>query len=180
MADRNVPDSATLALWKDSYNLTAEDVGDIGDLNAPFSGIPTDLVEGINSKIEIKRSIALAVALGQDKKMANDFKNEIAKDIAIDTGAFTTLYTTPAAMATVLLELDIANTHATDDITVSVTLTSGGTEVYLVKKAPVPVGGALKAVSGQKIVLEAAEVLKVAASVASSADVICSLLEDVN
>ncbi|MDP7367067.1 MAG: hypothetical protein QGH83_07390 [Candidatus Pacebacteria bacterium] len=112
--------------------------------------------------------------------MANDFKNEIAKDIAIDTGAFTTLYTTPAAMATVLLELDIANTHATDDITVSVTLTSGGTEVYLVKKAPVPVGGALKAVSGQKIVLEAAEVLKVAASVASSADVICSLLEDVN
>jgi len=35
-------------------------------------------------------------------------------------------------------------------------------------------------VSGQKVVLEENEVLTVAASVASSADAICSLLEDVN
>ena len=108
--------------------------------------------------------------------MANEFKNATAQNIAVDSGTYTTLYTTPAGKATVLLELDIANTHASSDITVSVKLDS----IFLVKAAPVPVGGTLKAVSGQKVVLEQNEVLTVAASLASSADAICSLLEDVN
>lgn len=57
-------------------------------------------------------------------------------------------------------------------------MTSGGTDYYLVKGATVPVGGSLVPIGGdQKLVLEAADVLKVISSAASSADVIASLLE---
>ena len=57
-------------------------------------------------------------------------------------------------------------------------VTSSATDYYLVKGAVVPVGGSLVPVGGdQKLVLEAADVLKVVSSAASSADVICSLLE---
>ena len=40
--------------------------------------------------------------------MANEFKNATAQNIAVDSGTYTTLYTTPASKTTVLLELDIA------------------------------------------------------------------------
>ena len=124
--------------------------------------------------------------------MANDFKSFSKANIAIDSGTYSTLYTVPyvsTAMESILLEVDIANTHATDDITVDVKInknrggTGGTDDVFLVKAAPVPQGGALKAVSGQKIVMEGTatglDTITVAASVASAADCIVSLLEDV-
>ena len=124
--------------------------------------------------------------------MANDFKSFSKTNIAIDSGTYSTLYTVPyvsTAMESILLEVDIANTHATDDITVDVKInknrggTGGTDDVFLVKAAPVPQGGALKAVSGQKIVMEGTstgmDTITVAASVASAADCIVSVLEDV-
>ena len=111
--------------------------------------------------------------------MANDFKSVAKTNIAIDSGTFDTMYTGLSAKETILLEIDMANT-TTGDITVSVKLAkSGGDTVFLVKAAPIPAGGALKAISGQKIVMEAADVLSVAASAASSADCLVSFLEDV-
>jgi len=47
-----------------------------------------------------------------------------------------------------------------------------------VKNAPVPVGSALKAVSGQKIVLNGDDKIQVYAS-AATVDVVASILEDV-
>jgi len=123
--------------------------------------------------------------------MANDFKSFSKANIAIDSGTYSTLYTVPYTatdVESILLEVDISNTSASDiTVDVKVNKNSGGTggvdDVFLVKAAPVPVGGALKAVSGQKIVLmstsTAADTLTVAASVASAADCIVSLLEDV-
>ena len=64
MADRNVNDTDTFAIWRDTYNSTAVDIGDIANLNNEFNGTPTDLVESVNSKVTRKVSIALAVALG--------------------------------------------------------------------------------------------------------------------
>ena len=111
--------------------------------------------------------------------MANDFKSVAKTNIAIDSGTFDTMYTGLASKETILLEIDMANT-TTGDITVSIKLAkSGGDTVFLVKAAPIPAGGALKAISGQKIVMEAADVLSVAASAASSADCLVSFLEDV-
>ena len=122
--------------------------------------------------------------------MANDFKSFSKQNIAIDSGTYSTVYTVPAGTKeAILLEVDIANTHASNDITVDckVNKNSGGTggtdDIFVVKAAPVPVGGALKVVSGQKIVLMSTatgqDTVSVAASVASAADCIVSVLEDV-
>ena len=124
--------------------------------------------------------------------MANDFKSFSKANIAIDSGTYSTVYTVPYTatdVEAILLEIDIANIHATDDITVDVKVNknSGGTggtdDIFIVKAAPVPQGGALKAVSGQKIVLMSTstgvDTVSVAASVASAADCIVSVLEDV-
>ena len=64
MADRTVPTSDTFDEWRQTYNLTGQDVGEIANLNNTFSGTPTDLVEAVNSKTTTGFSIAMAVALG--------------------------------------------------------------------------------------------------------------------
>jgi len=119
--------------------------------------------------------------------MANDFKSFSKKDIAVDSGTYSTLYTALLNKETILLEIDIANTTSSD-ITVDCKLNKKSThasanDVFIVKSAPLPAGGALKVVSGQKIVMEGnatgLDTVTVAASVASSADCIVSLLEDV-
>ena len=64
MADRTVPTTDTFDQWRTTYNLTGQDVGDIGNLNTTFTATPTDLVEAINSKSTAAFSIAMAIALG--------------------------------------------------------------------------------------------------------------------
>ena len=64
MADRNVPTTASVETWRTTYNSSATDIGDIGQLNNTFSGTPTDLVEAVNSKTTTGFSIAMSVALG--------------------------------------------------------------------------------------------------------------------
>ena len=51
---------------------------------------------------------------------------------------------------------------------------------YIVRDAPIPVGGALKVIAGQKLVLEAQDSLIVTASSATSVDAIASILEAVS
>lgn len=107
--------------------------------------------------------------------MANDFKN--AQNVGVTSVA--TVYTAPASKTSIILELDIANTSASA-VTVSAEVvdTSASTDAYIVKDAPVPVGASLQVVSGQKIILEATDLIRVTAS--GTCDVICSILEDVN
>mgnify|MGYP003324730786 FL=1 len=64
MADRTVPTTDTFDQWRQTYNLTGQDVGDIANLNNTFTGTPTDLVEAVNSKTTTGFSIAMAIALG--------------------------------------------------------------------------------------------------------------------
>ena len=106
--------------------------------------------------------------------MANTFKNQFSKSVGTSAA---TIYTCPSATQTTVIGLTVGNITASP-ITVDVYVTSSATDYYLVKGAVVPVGGSLVPVGGdQKLVLEAADVLKVVSSAASSADVICSLLE---
>ena len=64
MADRTVPTTDTLEQMRQEFNSLAADVGDIGQLNATFSGTPTDLVEKASAAATSGFSIAMAVALG--------------------------------------------------------------------------------------------------------------------
>jgi hypothetical protein len=57
--------------------------------------------------------------------------------------------------------------------------TSGAEDsVYLVKAAPIPVGGALVVIGGdQKVVMEPGDAIKVTSDTAASADVVLSHLD---
>ena len=51
---------------------------------------------------------------------------------------------------------------------------------YIVRDAPIPIGGALKVIAGQKLVMEATDSMIVQTSSANSVDSIASILEDVS
>ena len=93
--------------------------------------------------------------------MANDFKNAQAVGVT----SVTTIYTAPAAKDSIILELDISNTTASA-VTASVEVvdTSASTDAYIVKDAPIPVGGSLQVISGQKVILERTDLIRVTAS----------------
>jgi hypothetical protein len=107
--------------------------------------------------------------------MANVFKNQLRKNVG---SVEETLYTVPADNKSIIIELDVCNT-TNGAVTCDLYITKGGVDFFVVKAAPVPVGGSLQIISGQKIVLEAADALKIRSSVAASIDVIVSILEDV-
>jgi len=102
--------------------------------------------------------------------MASVFKNAVTAGVGTNT---TSVYTVPASTTATVIGLTVSNitgSNATTDV--QVTDTSGGTTVYLVKAANVPVGGALVPIGGeQKIVLE------VTSSASASLDVTVSILE---
>ena len=65
MADRLVTTSETVFDLRETYNLTAQDVGDIANLNSTsFSGTPTNVVDAVSALATSGFSIAMAVALG--------------------------------------------------------------------------------------------------------------------
>jgi hypothetical protein len=63
-------------------------------------------------------------------------------------------------------------------VTVLIRDSSANAAFHIVKNAPVPVGSALKVVSGQKVVLNGNDKLQVYAS-ANTVDVVASILQDV-
>ena len=107
--------------------------------------------------------------------MANTFKNSLARNVGTSAS---TVYTAPSSKNSILIELDVCNT-TNSGVQCSAYITSGGADYYIVKNAPVPVGGSLQVVAGQKIVLSNTDAIKVLSSTASSLDVIASVLEDV-
>ena len=104
--------------------------------------------------------------------MANTFKNYLAASVGTSAS---TVYTVGGSTTATTIGLNIAN-RVTSQIKVSAYITSGGTDYYIVRDAPIPAGSALSVLDG-KIVLEAADVVKVVSDTASSADVVLSVLE---
>ena len=65
MADRQVTTSETVLDLRETYNLTAQDVGDIANLNSTtFTGTPTNVVDAVSALATSGFSVAMAVALG--------------------------------------------------------------------------------------------------------------------
>lgn len=103
--------------------------------------------------------------------MSNTFKNFLGAGVTTAT----TIYTAPAATQSTVIGMNIANT-ASAAANVSVELQSGATTVYVVKNAPIPIGGALVPIGGdQKLVLQAGDLIKVTSD--QTVDVIVSALE---
>lgn len=99
--------------------------------------------------------------------MANTFKSYQNTGVTTET----IILTGPASTQTTVIGLSIANTAAVP-VYVDVKLNTA----YVVKQAPVPVGGALVVVGGdQKIVVETLDTIKVTST--GTVDVITSTLE---
>ena len=115
--------------------------------------------------------------------MANAFK--IKTFAGGSTGANTDMliYTGKTSTETTIIGMSIANI-TTSQITVDVKIESDTSDgetnanVFLIKDAPIPVGGTLVVVGGdQKVVMEPGDIIKVQSDVASSADVHLSHLD---
>jgi hypothetical protein len=97
--------------------------------------------------------------------MANTFKNSTLKSVGTSVQ---NVYAAGAGVQSTVIGMTVAN-MVTTPISVS---------VFLIKDATVAPGGALVPIGGdQKVVLEAGDYLQVNTSVASSADVVVSVLE---
>ncbi len=105
--------------------------------------------------------------------MANTFKNA-AKAIG---NSATTVYTCPAATTGVIHAIYISNIHATNDVTVDITVTdtSATATFHIAKNLSVPNGSV--AIFEKPINLEATDILKLTASAASTLEAFASILE---
>lgn len=110
--------------------------------------------------------------------MANAFKTKTFDGSSTAASTAMTIYTCPASTETTIIGMTVSNI-TTSQILVDVTFeNSDGDNVYILKAAPIPVGGALVPVGGeQKIVMEASDIIKVTSDTANSADTTLSILE---
>jgi hypothetical protein len=105
--------------------------------------------------------------------MANTFTSYVNKDVGTSAA---TVVTVAASTQTTLIGMSCANTTSSP-VTADAYVTRSAVNYYLVKGATVPVGGSLVIVGGdQKVVLITSDVLKVVSSVATSIDVVTSVL----
>lgn len=108
--------------------------------------------------------------------MANSFKRKLSRSLGTSLTAVGS-YTVGAATEVTVIGLAVSNTTASQ-VLVDATLNDGANDTYLIKEAPVPSGGSIVIIGGdQKVVLEVGDSIKVKSSVASSVDVVMSILE---
>ena len=110
--------------------------------------------------------------------MANTFR--LINNAVMPTSAGTgdALYTVGSSKTSVVLGLTLSNVH-TAQVTTTVTIIDSSASITspLIKDAPIPVGGSLEIMSGNKIVLETTDIIKVDCSVADKISATMSVME---
>ena len=119
--------------------------------------------------------------------MANTFKTVTFAAEPASAGTPYVMYTVAGSTTTVVLGLVLANIH-TAQVTATVRLvsdtanravtnnTANGTSI-IVKDAPIPVGGALELLAGNKVVLETTDQITIDCSVADKLSGTLSIME---
>jgi hypothetical protein len=108
--------------------------------------------------------------------MAQDFELALVADI----GTGTTLYNNSDS-DDALIGIRFANIHASASITVDCWITRSSVDYYLIKNAPIPVGGSLELIDGgSKINLLSGDHLKATCDTASSCDVAISRVDTIS
>jgi len=114
--------------------------------------------------------------------MANTFKVKTNGAMPASAGTPLTIYTAPSGTTTVILGLMLCNVH-TSQVTASVQLVSDTSDtetnetVLLVKDIPIPVGSTVELLSGNKVVMQTTDILKIDCSVAAKLDASLSIME---
>ena len=121
--------------------------------------------------------------------MANTFKVITVADIIIDTAGtpYSVVYTVAGSTTTIVVGLNLCNKTATDsDVTVTLVSDTGSRavannaaneQVILLNEVSVPADTTLEVLSGQKVVMETTDVLRIGAAHGSAIDVALSVME---
>ena len=106
--------------------------------------------------------------------MANTFKSYTTGSVGT---TLTNVHAVGASTSSIVLGCSVSNT-TTSPIEASINLNNNdGDNVYVVKEAPVPVGSSIEVMAGNKVVMEAADILQFQSDTSSSLDVTISMLE---
>ena len=114
--------------------------------------------------------------------MANTFKLKSNANMPASAGTPLTLYTCPGSTTTIVLGLLLCN-NDTSQRTADVKIESDTNDtetnetVFITKDTPVPATSSLEIMAGNKIVLQATDVLKVDSDVAGKIDATLSIME---
>ena len=111
--------------------------------------------------------------------MANTFK--LKTKAAVGTSP-TTVYTVPASTTTVIIGLTVANilgssVNASAQIVTASTTGENADDVYFIKDIPLPSGSAVEIMSGNKINLEAGDIIKIKSNTNAALDAVLSIME---
>ena len=114
--------------------------------------------------------------------MANTFKVKTHANMSNSAGTPETLYTCPGSTTTIVLGLLLCN-NDTSQRTVDVKIESDTSDtetnatVFVTKDTPIPATSSLEIMAGNKIVLQATDVLKIDSDVAGKIDATLSIME---
>lgn len=107
----------------------------------------------------------------------NTFRSRVSA--AVGT-TFTSVYTVPANTASIIIGMNLACV-ATSSIVADVIIDkASGADANLIKNIPIPTGSSFEVLSGQKIVLEVGDQVRVRCDTAGGMDVLLSFLEITN
>ena len=114
--------------------------------------------------------------------MANTFKLKSNANMPATAGTPLTLYTCPGSTTTIVLGLLLCNNDSSQrTVDVKIESDTSDTEtnatVFLTKDTPIPATSSLELLAGNKIVLQATDVLKVDSDVAGKIDATLSIME---
>ena len=111
--------------------------------------------------------------------MANTFK---LKTKASLTTSLAAVYTVPSSTTAIVLGISLANKDSSSR-TADVLIVSDTSDVetnansYLGYGLPIPVGGTLEVMAGNKLVLQTTDIIQAKASAGSAVDIIVSIME---
>ena len=114
--------------------------------------------------------------------MANTFKIKTNAAMPTSAGTPEALYTVQSSTTTVVLGLMLCNVH-TSQVLVDVHIESNTSDtetnanVHAIKDAPIPAGSTLEVLAGNKVVLQASDVLKIDCDVVAKIDATLSIME---
>ena len=114
--------------------------------------------------------------------MANTFKVKTNANMPASAGTPLTLYTCPGSTTTIVLGLLLCNNDSSQrTVDVKIESDTSDTEtnetVFITKDTPVPATSSLEIMAGNKIVLQATDVVKIDSDVAGKIDATLSIME---
>lgn len=94
------------------------------------------------------------------------------------TTSLATIYSCPSSTSAVVIGMRFTNIDGSSSVNVEAKVGASGSTMYvLAPNTPLPVGSSLSGLSGDKLIMEAGEILEAKASANGDASLILSVLE---